>query len=169
MFAPPGRCLVLVTEPPDAYWVTSFPFAEYVHHAWGGAWMCSAFRNEGPHLSSELIREAVAATRWRYGDPPSLGMVTFVDPSKVRHKRDFGRCFLRAGFVPARCPKHASAASDCPACGSRTEAGLHALQLLPEAMPSAATPLGGQLELATFASSRRASSAPETTGGDRER
>jgi hypothetical protein len=25
-------------------------------------------------------------------------MVTFIDRSKVRHKRDFGRCYLRAGF-----------------------------------------------------------------------
>ena len=35
-FVPPGRCLVLVTEPGDAFWVTSWPFAEYVKHAWGG-------------------------------------------------------------------------------------------------------------------------------------
>ena len=29
--------------------------------------------------SSELITDAVSATLWKYGDPPSLGMVTFVD------------------------------------------------------------------------------------------
>jgi hypothetical protein len=33
-FVPPGRCLVLVTE--GALWVTSWPFAEYTKHAWGG-------------------------------------------------------------------------------------------------------------------------------------
>lgn len=27
-FVPPGRCLVLITRPTDAFWVTSFPFAE---------------------------------------------------------------------------------------------------------------------------------------------
>jgi hypothetical protein len=95
-FVPPGRCLVLKRD--DAFWVTSWPFAEYVKHAWPGAWVCSAFRNEGSHLSSDLIRAAVAATRWQWDDVPDLGMVTFVDPAKVRRKRDPGRCFLRAGF-----------------------------------------------------------------------
>lgn len=33
-FVPPGRCLVL--SMPTAFWVTSWPFAEYVRHAWGG-------------------------------------------------------------------------------------------------------------------------------------
>jgi hypothetical protein len=44
-FVPPGRCLVLVCD--KAFWVTSWPFAEYTKHAWAGAWVCSAFRNEG--------------------------------------------------------------------------------------------------------------------------
>ena len=95
-FVPPGRCLVL--RKPDAYWVTSWPFAEYVKHQWAGAWVCSAFRNEGPDLSSELVREAVAATRWYWPEVPALGMVTFVDAGRVRHKRDPGRCYLKAGF-----------------------------------------------------------------------
>lgn len=95
-FVKPGRCLVLWQH--LAYWVTSWPFPEYTKHAWAGAWECSAFRNEGAGLSSELILEAVAATRWRYGDPPALGMVTFVDEGKIKRKRDPGRCFLKAGF-----------------------------------------------------------------------
>lgn len=33
-----------------------------------------------------------------WGDPPELGMVTFVDTDKVRKKRDWGRCYLKAGF-----------------------------------------------------------------------
>jgi len=69
-FVPPGACLVLLTADADALWVTSAPIAEYVQHAWAGAWVCSLFRNEGPVLSSELIREAVAATRARLADPP---------------------------------------------------------------------------------------------------
>jgi hypothetical protein len=71
-FVPPGRCLVLLTKAADALWITSWPFAAYVQHAWSGAWMCSAFRNESPHryLSSELIREAVAATRAVFAPPP---------------------------------------------------------------------------------------------------
>jgi hypothetical protein len=123
-FVPPGRCFVLVSD--SAYWVTSWPFAEYVKHAWAGAWMCSAFRNEGEVLSSLLIREAVAATRWNYGDAPELGMVTFVDTAKVRHKRDPGRCFLKAGFTK---------------CG-HTKGGLLALRLRPEDMPEAEAPNG---------------------------
>lgn len=79
-FVPPGRCLVLTT--PTALWVTSWPFEQYVRHAWPGAWMCSAFRNEGDELSSTLITAAVAATRWRWPDVPALGMVTFVDTTK---------------------------------------------------------------------------------------
>ena len=128
-FVPPGRCLVLYanTETGEAFWVTSWPFAEYVKHAWAGAWVCSAFRNEGAGLSSNLIGEAVAVTRWFYGDPPALGMVTFVDTAKTRKKRDPGRCYLRAGFQN---------------CGA-TKGGLVALQLLPDAMPPPLAPSGG--------------------------
>jgi hypothetical protein len=70
-FAPPGRCLVLRTEAVDAFWITSWPFAEYVKHAWAGAWVCSAFRNENAACrSSELILQAVSATRAYFGAPP---------------------------------------------------------------------------------------------------
>ena len=123
-FVPPGRCLVLLADP--ALWVTSWPFAEYVRHAWAGAWVNSCFRNEGAGLSSDLILEAVAVTRWYWPDTPDLGMVTFVDAGKVRHKRDPGRCYLRAGFQRV----------------GETKGGLVALQLLPDAMPDPLEPLG---------------------------
>jgi len=122
-FVPPGRCLVLITPAADALWITSYPFAEFVRHAWAGAWVCSAFRNESPHLSSDLIREAVAATRATW-DTPALGMVTFVDATKTRRKRDPGRCFRRAGF------EHVGF----------TKGGLYALVLAPEAMPEPQPP-----------------------------
>ena len=48
-FVPPGRCFVLYCDAP-AYWVTSWPFAEYVKHDWAGAWICSAFRREGGQI-----------------------------------------------------------------------------------------------------------------------
>lgn len=130
-FVPPGRCIVLLTDAADALWVTSFPFPEFVKHAWAGAWMCSCFRNESTVLSSELIREAVGVTRGIYGDPPESGMVTFVDTTKTRHKRDPGRCYRKAGFKP---------------CGF-TKGGLFALQLLPSAMPSPLFLSGSQLSL----------------------
>lgn len=131
-FAPPGRCIVLRTPACDAFWITSWPFAEYVRHAWPGAWICSAFRNESPGLSSLLIREAVAATRWKW-DPPALAhpIVTFINPAKVRHKRDPGRCFLRAGF------EHIG----------WTKGGLRALGMPPENLPPAEPAFGAHYVL----------------------
>ena len=129
-FVPPGRCLVLVTE--GAFWVTSWPFGEYVKHRWPGAWICSAFRNERPdlYLSSDLIRQALAATCWKW-PIPELGMVTFVDRAKTRHKRDPGRCYLRAGFE----------------YDGETKGGLVALRLSPERMPAPEQPLLSSLSL----------------------
>lgn len=122
---PPGACLVLLTAEADALWVTSWPKSEYVKHEWAGAWMCSFFRNESTHLSSELILEAIAATRAAWAEVPDLGMVTFIDAGKVRPKRDPGRCYRKAGFQP---------------CGV-TKGGLVALQLLPRVMPEPERPL----------------------------
>ena len=125
-FVPPGRCIVLLTEQADALWVSSWPFAAFVKHAWAGAWVCSCFRNESSLLASDLIREAVAVTRYIWGTPPSLGFVTFVDRGKVRRKRDFGRCYRKAGWE---------------VCGE-TKGGLLALRLLPDAMPLPCAPIG---------------------------
>lgn len=121
----PGACICLRTIEGDAVWSSSAPKAEFTQHAWAGLWECSTFRNESPHLSSELIREAVAVTLGEWGEPPDDGMVTFVNPELVRHKRDPGRCFLRAGF------EHAG----------WTKGGLRALVLAPGAMPAPAQPL----------------------------
>lgn len=158
-FVPPGRCLVLKakSETGRALWITSWPFAEYVKHRWGGAWVCSAFRNErgdddgervdGAGMSSELIREALAATRWRWPDIPmvwawkitrrhdrsdieriAICMITFVDREKTKTKRDPGRCFRKAGFVEV----------------GETAGGLVALGLPIDALPAAAAPAGTQ-------------------------
>lgn len=125
-FVPPGSCCVFVTRCRRAFWVTSAPIAKYVKHAWPGAWMCSAFRNEGAGQASELIRHAIAHTRWHYHhrEIPAYGMVTFVDPEKtpgvvVRGERIHGFSFGKAGF------KHVG----------YTEAGLWAWQILPHEMP----------------------------------
>lgn len=129
-FVPPGRCLVLLAD--EALWVTSWPLAAYVQHAWAGAWVNSCFRREGgDRLASDMIREAVAITRWRWPAVPPLGMVTFVDPSKVRSKRDPGRCYRRAGFEPV----------------GTTQGGLLAFQMRPADMPEPMEPAprAGQL------------------------
>lgn len=129
-FVPPGRCLVLLTEDATALWVTSWPFAEYVKHAWAGAWVCSLFRNEGPILSSALIRDAVAATVWRYGPPPPLGFITFVDAGKVRSSNP-GACYRKAGWQRV----------------GYTAGGLVALQLPAAHIPAAVPPLGVTLSM----------------------
>jgi len=83
-----------------------------------------------------MIREAVAATRAYFGDPPDLGMVTFINRKKVRPtmehgKKTWGRVYKLAGFKE---------------CGE-TKGGLLALQMLPEDMPQAETACGSQLKL----------------------
>ena len=131
-FVPPGRCLVLraETDTGRALWVTSWPFAEYVKHAWAGAWVCSMFRNENAALASSLIMQAVAATRAVYGRPPDLGIITFVKPSAIRSGNP-GYCYKRAGW------RLVGAAKDGKPC----------LQQLPEDMPPPDYPLGWQADI----------------------
>lgn len=142
-FVPPGRAFVLMAGN-QAVWVTSWPFARYTKHEWAGAWVNSLFRNEGAGLSSDLIVEAVACTRWHWGDPPALGMVTFIDVTEIRHKRDPGRCYRRAGFVPV----------------GHTKGGLLTLQLLPQRMPSARPAVDAQAPMPALP---RASDYTDTT------
>jgi hypothetical protein len=131
-FVPPGRCLVLLTEDRSAVWTTSWPFPQFVLHEWGGAWVNSLFRREGgPHLASDLIRQAVAHTRAVWPDVPDLGIVTFVDASKVRRKRDPGRCYRKAGW------RHVGF----------TKSGLWAFQQLPADMPEPCPVTGSQMTL----------------------
>jgi hypothetical protein len=83
-----------------------------------------------------MIRQAVAATRHHYGNPPELGMVTFINrkcvkPTKVRSKDVYGWTFRRAGFRE---------------CGE-TKGGLLALQLLPADMPEPEPAIGARLSL----------------------
>lgn len=124
-FVPPGRCFVLLSDCRRAVWVTSWPFAEYVRHAWPGAWVNSLFRREGGCKASEMIRQAIAHTRHQWPNVPELGMVSFVDPKKVkptmvRGKPIYGFCYLKAGF------KHVG----------YTKGGLWAWQMLPHEMPA---------------------------------
>lgn len=107
----------------SALWVTKWQ--RFVRTEWWlDAWVCSLFRNEGAGLSSELIAEAVAATAAIWGAPPANGFVTFVDPTRTKHKRDPGRCFRKAGWAPV----------------GHTKAGLLVLRLPASAFPDAAEP-----------------------------
>ncbi len=131
-FVPPGRCLVLKAD--RALWVTSWPLPEYVKHAWPGAWVNSIFRKEGEGLASDFIRDAVAATRWRWGHAPGGGLISFIDPLHVKPRKVRGRpaiaeSYFAAGFVHV----------------GYTKAGLWVMQLAPSAMPPAQPPHGAQL------------------------
>lgn len=129
-FAPTGSCAVFLSDDAKAFWITSAPLAEWVKHRWKGAWVCSAFRSEGSGVASEMIREAVAATLNHYGEPPALGLVTFIDaaevePVMVRGLPAFGFTWRKAGFH----------------YDGKTEGGLLAFRLKPEDMPAPQAPL----------------------------
>lgn len=124
-FMPPGSCCVFLTRCRRALWGTSFPIAKYVKHEWAGAWVCSVFRSEGAGKASVLIRAALAATRAHYGDPPPLGLVTFIDgryvkPVMQRGVPTVGISWIKAGFRFA----------------GMTKGGLYAFQILPQDMPA---------------------------------
>ena len=132
-FVPPGRCLVLLSDCAKAFWVTSWPFAEYVKHKWAGAWVCSAFRSEEAGGSIELVKQALAASRAHFGDPPELGLVTFIDAGKVepiltRGVPSFGWIWTKAGFHYV----------------GKTQAGLLVFQMLPKDMPPACAALAAR-------------------------
>jgi hypothetical protein len=130
-FMPPGRCVCFIAgDPANALWGTAWPIAQYVQHAWAGAWINSIFRSEDAGVASVLIRQAVAATKFVYGPPPELGMVTFIDPANVKPRMIRGRptwgwTYFEAGF------KHVG----------YTKGGLWAFQMLPSEMPEAVSPL----------------------------
>jgi hypothetical protein len=113
-FVPPGRCKVFKGNGFPAVWVTSWPFAQYVKHQWGGAWVNSLFRNESYIPSSLLILCAVikTSTMWK---PPDLGIITFVNTKKIRSVNP-GCCYKHAGFTHV----------------GYTKGGLMAFQLLPK-------------------------------------
>jgi hypothetical protein len=90
LFAGPGEKIVLRTRTGDA----GFVWRNFISDSGEHGISCAFFRNESPHKSSELIRQACAiadqawACRRHY---------TYVDPSKVRSANP-GYCFLAAGW-----------------------------------------------------------------------
>lgn len=127
-FVAPGSPVVLRSACGRAVWVTLAQSPEFIGHSWPDAWNNTLFRNEGAGLSSDLIREAIAATLAEWPVPLDGGVVTFVDAAKIKRKRDPGRCYLRAGFRNV----------------GRTAGGLHVLQLLPVDMPRPRPAIGSQ-------------------------
>ena len=93
---PPGQKILLLTDSNDAVWGSHRPAP------WAGVkrmdgfegHCCFLFRNEGPLLSSTLIREAVAFTAALWG---VAAFITYVAVNKVKSPNP-GYCFLKAGF-----------------------------------------------------------------------
>ena len=90
LFVGPGEKMVLLTTDGLALFV----WRKFLSDNGQQGVNCAVFRNEGPYLSSELIREAeqLAWTRW-----PGERLYTYVNPEKVRSSNP-GYCFLMAGW-----------------------------------------------------------------------
>lgn len=91
LYAGPGGKIVLIGS--DGH--SLFVWRKFKDNSGQLGVNCAVFRNEGTARSSDMIREAdaIADKRW-----PGERHYTYVDPRKVRRKRDPGRCFLRAGW-----------------------------------------------------------------------
>jgi hypothetical protein len=94
----PGERMVLLTEDCRAMFV--WRIERFRRDRQEGI-NCAVFRNEGPMLSSELIREAceLAWQRW-----PGERLFTYVADAKIRSSNP-GYCFKKAGFK--RCGRNA--------------------------------------------------------------
>lgn len=90
-FVGPGERMVLLTRDCDAL----FAWRRERRQDGQEGINCSVFRNEGPVLSSVLIREAcdLAWGRW-----PGSRLFTFVNPRAIRSNNP-GACFIRAGWT----------------------------------------------------------------------
>jgi hypothetical protein len=90
IFVGPGKKLVLLTS--DA--LSVFVWRKYTSRDGQQGVNCAIFRNEGPTLSSDLIRaaDAIADRRW-----PGERHFTYVDPRRIRSTNP-GYCFKAAGW-----------------------------------------------------------------------
>lgn len=61
------------------------------------AFRCTMFRNEGPQLASDLIREAMRVTLERMPERPPDGWLTYIEPRHIASPNP-GYCFKRAGW-----------------------------------------------------------------------
>jgi len=90
LFVGPGEKLVLLTTDGQALFV----WRKFINRDGQQGVNCAVFRNEGPILSSELIREAeqLAWKKW-----PGERLYTYVNPRAVKSTNP-GYCFLAAGW-----------------------------------------------------------------------
>lgn len=93
LFVGPGQKMVLLTPCARAVFV----WRKFISGDGQQGVNNAIFRNDGAGLSSYLIREAMALAWERW---PGERLYTYIDSRKVRHKRDPGRCYLKAGWRP---------------------------------------------------------------------
>lgn len=91
LFVGPGEKMVLLSLECDALFV----WRKFISGDGQQGVNCAVFRNEGPRLSSDLIREACELARVRW---PRERFYTYVDPRKIRSKNP-GTCFVKAGWT----------------------------------------------------------------------
>ena len=103
----PGEHIVLRTYSGDAVFV----WRKFIDDSGQRGINCAVFRNEGPILSSELVRQADAVADFAW---PSARHYTYVNAGKIRSTNP-GFAFLAAGW--RRC--------------GMTKSGLHILERLP--------------------------------------
>jgi hypothetical protein len=89
-FVGPGEKLVLRTASADAMFV----WRNFIDDSGQQGVNCAVFRNEGPILSSVLIRQADAIADFVW---PDRRHYTFVSPQGVRSHNP-GFCFIKAGW-----------------------------------------------------------------------
>ena len=97
LFVGPGEKVVLRTESGNAFFVWRRFVDDCVDQRTGERQQgvnCAAFRNESPHVSSELVRQADAIADFCW---PDSRHYTYVDAEKIRSSNP-GYCFIRAGW-----------------------------------------------------------------------
>jgi len=92
-FSGQGQSMVLITERADALFGWNHSMIARDDGQEGVN--CFVFRNESSVLSSALIKDAQEWAWRRWG---KVRLFTYINADKVRHKRDPGRCFLKAGW-----------------------------------------------------------------------
>ena len=88
----PGQNMMLMTQ--DSRAVFGWLVSQFRDDQEQGVY-CAIFRNEGPHLSSDLILWAEEFAGWKW--PHIARMFTYVDPLQVRSANP-GYCFKVAGW-----------------------------------------------------------------------
>jgi len=94
LFIGPGEKLVLLTQDCRALFAWQHSTIERLAREKQEGVRCSVFRNEGPVLSSELIREACV---WAWQRWPGQRLYTYVNDRKIKSVNP-GYCFKMADW-----------------------------------------------------------------------